>query len=183
MIRWMTRSLLALAALFLFSLPVAAGGWATVEFDPLPDEISAGEAVPLRFLLLQHAKTPVHEAFGQTIEATVNVYAKTSGETITFTAQPDTEVGYFRANVPFPLEGTYDVTVTTNVLDTSEVMPTRLTVAVSTPAPTVSSAVASAGLPIPVLPLLVGVLLVVAAIIASVRIRSARNPTTTAHLS
>jgi hypothetical protein len=124
-----TLTLMVAFALFISS--ASAGGWATIVFDPLPEDIHAGDTVTVRFIVRQHGNDPVHTAFGKPLVATVNIRTTPDGKSTSVEATPDTEVGYYTAQVTFAEQGDYELLVTTNALDTTQVAPNPLNVSVS----------------------------------------------------
>ena len=50
---------LTLLLALMFTVPVLAGGWATVTLDEYPTDMVAGEAFKIGFTVLQHGVTPV----------------------------------------------------------------------------------------------------------------------------
>jgi hypothetical protein len=116
MTRFASILLTLVVALLLFSPTASAGGWATITFDPLPTPIEAGETVTVRFLVKQHGNNPVHVAFDQTIVPRVTIQTAADSKPIMVEAVPEKEVGYYTAQVTFPAEGDYTMSVTLNVL-------------------------------------------------------------------
>jgi hypothetical protein len=132
-----------------FTHSASAGGWATVEFDALPENIQTGDTVTVRFLVRQHGENPVHTAFGETLVATVLARTSPNSKPITVEATPDKEVGYYTAQLTFPEQGQYELSVMTNLLYVEEVESNRVNVPVSVarapaPQPLVAGASASA---------------------------------------
>lgn len=127
MARLLTIVLTFVVASFLFAPTARAGGWATITYEPLPTEIRVGEAVTVTFLVKQHGNNPVHQAFDQTIIATLAIQPE-GGKAVLVEATPTDKVGYFSAPVTFPSEGSYELNVTLNVLQVDAV-PHAVTVA------------------------------------------------------
>lgn len=131
MFRSFVITLTLTVAFALFTSSASAGGWATIVFDPLPETIHAGDTVTVRFIVRQHGNNPVHTAFGEPLVATVNIRISPDGKASTIEATPDKEIGYYVADIPFPEQGDYELFVTTNALDTTQVAPNPLRVSVS----------------------------------------------------
>ena len=84
----------------------AAGGWATVGFEPLPDGTSAGGTWTPRITVLQHGRTPLGG-----LTPIVTIGDVDSGASKTFTAVETDEVGIYEADVVFPAAGSWRVTI------------------------------------------------------------------------
>lgn len=97
--------LAALAAALAVAPATHAGGWATVGFAPLPDETSAGGTWSPRIVIKQHGVTPL-----EGLTPIVSIH-RDDGAMQTFTAAPTSEPGVYRADVVFPSEGDWRVTV------------------------------------------------------------------------
>lgn len=131
MSRLLSIATLILFAFAIFTLNASAGGWATVVFDPLPEEIHAGDTVTVRFIVRQHGNNPVHQAFNEPLVATVHVRTSPQGKPMSVEATPDKEIGYYTADLTFPQQGLYELSVTTNMLVTEEAAPNLISVPVS----------------------------------------------------
>lgn len=131
MARLFVITLTLMVAFALYTTPASAGGWATIVFDSLPEEIHAGDTVTVRFIVRQHGNDPVHTAFGEPLLATINIRTTPDGKSMSVEATPDTEVGYYTAQVTFAEQGDYELLVTTNALDTTQVAPNPLMVSVN----------------------------------------------------
>ena len=110
-IKWKV-GLLLVGLLFVWAMPVLAGGWATIDLISMPDEIHAGEVTLIEFIVSQHGKTPVHSLNwnkDETIAVTpiVKLTNSETGEALQFAAYPTKEVGYFAAEITFPTAGTW----------------------------------------------------------------------------
>jgi hypothetical protein len=105
--RWVAAvGLMALAAGLLVAT-VQAGGWATVTLGKAIAEPRAGEMIDVGFTVKQHGVTPVHSAFGETINAVFVAQHQESGERLQVQATPAETVGHFVAQVSFPKAGTW----------------------------------------------------------------------------
>jgi hypothetical protein len=80
--------------------PAAAGGWATVGVDSVPDGIRAGEPWEVRLTILQHGRTPLE---GLQPELTISKAETTR----TFAASATGRPGVYRASVRFPSAGSW----------------------------------------------------------------------------
>ena len=101
-LRLVAATTMAMAGAALAAGPAAAGGWATVGLDSVPDGIRAGEAWTVRLTILQHGRTPL-----EGLEPKLTI-SKTNGEAErTFAATPTGQPGAYRASVIFPSAGTW----------------------------------------------------------------------------
>jgi hypothetical protein len=87
----------AIAAALAVSGAAGAGGWATVGFEPLPDETAAGGTWHPTITILQHGRTPLGG-----LSPLVTIEDVVSGESHSFTAVPTPELGVYVADVVFP---------------------------------------------------------------------------------
>ena len=102
----------ALAALV--AVPLASsGGWATVGFEPLPDGMSAGGTWQPTIFVKQHGVSPLA---GLTPVVTIS---DGTGVTETFIATDTAEPGVYEADVVFPSEGDWRVTIDSGFGDSS----------------------------------------------------------------
>lgn len=163
MTRFTAIFLTLVLALLLFTPTANAGGWATITFDPLHTPIEAGETVTVRFLVKQHGNNPVHVAFDQTIVPRVTIQPTGNSKPIMVEATPEKEVGYYTAQITFPAEGAYTMSVTLNVLQVETVSQAVTVVAASAEAaePLVAGATDNAlsGISTPTVVLSLGILL------------------------
>lgn len=95
----------ALAAAFALAPAGSSGGWATVGFAPLPDGTSAGTTWSPTIFVKQHGVTPLHG-----LQPVVEVYDDTGAAT-KFLATETSEAGKYEADVVFPSEGDWSVTI------------------------------------------------------------------------
>jgi hypothetical protein len=102
----MRRLLVAgtIVAALLVPSGAAAGGWATVGLDSLPDGIEAGDAWSVELTILQHGVTPLDDVEPRVI-------AERGSERREFAATPTGEPGVYRADVVFPSAGTWSYVV------------------------------------------------------------------------
>ncbi|HKX47173.1 MAG TPA: FixH family protein [Gaiellaceae bacterium] len=83
----------------------SSGGWATVGFSPLPDGTSAGGTWTPTIVVKQHGVTPL-SGLVPLVEISDD-----SGATRSFTAVETSKPGVYEADVVFPAEGDWRVTV------------------------------------------------------------------------
>lgn len=83
----------------------SAGGWATVGFEPLPDSMSAGGTWKPTIFVKQHGVTPLPG-----LQPVVEI-SDASGTSETFNATETSEAGIYRAEVVFPSQGEWTVTI------------------------------------------------------------------------
>jgi hypothetical protein len=90
----------------LAAAPLASsGGWATVGFAPLPDGTSAGGTWKPTIYVKQHGVTPLTG-----LVPVVEIYDD-AGATRSFTAVETSRPGVYEADVVFPAEGDWRVTI------------------------------------------------------------------------
>jgi hypothetical protein len=83
-----------------------AGGWATVGFDPPPEDLAPGEPWDVEMTILQHGRTPL-----EGVKPSVIVAPTAGGEQKTFPARPTGEPGVYRASVVFESAGEWSLVV------------------------------------------------------------------------
>lgn len=101
------RYLIALATLvaaLVVPATAGAGGWATIGFAPLPDDVEPGQPWNPELTILQHGVTPL-DGLSPTITIT-----GAEGEEL-FTATPTGEPGKYVANVVFPSAGSWAIAI------------------------------------------------------------------------
>jgi LPXTG-motif cell wall-anchored protein len=103
----MRLTLLAVIAAAL-ALPAAAtaGGWATVGFDPPPEDLAPGEPWQVEMTILQHGRTPL-----EGVKPYVIVERETGGKQESFPAVSTGEPGVYRASVVFESAGEWGLVV------------------------------------------------------------------------
>jgi len=87
------------------TLAVAAGGWAVITLDDLPDAIAAGKPVTLTFAVRQHGHTPL-DNLRPSIDASL-----AGGEHIRADAVPAGEKGRYRSTLTLPDTGQWRLTI------------------------------------------------------------------------
>jgi hypothetical protein len=101
------RYLIALATLvaaLVVPATAGAGGWATIGFAPLPDDVQPGQTWTPELTILQHGVTPLDG-----LSPTITISGAESDEV--FTATPTGEPGKYVANVVFPSAGSWAVAI------------------------------------------------------------------------
>ena len=83
-----------------------AGGWATVGFTPLPDDTTAGGTWNPKITILQHGVTPL-----EGLHPTVTIDDVDTGASQQFTAVETSQAGIYEADVVFPTDGRWRVTI------------------------------------------------------------------------
>jgi hypothetical protein len=83
-----------------------AGGWATVGFEPLPDDTAAGASWKPKIFVKQHGITPLDG-----LRPVVTISEADSGQSRSFTALPTSEAGVYEADVVFPTAGDWSVAI------------------------------------------------------------------------
>ena len=119
----------AIVAALLVPSGAAAGGWATVGLDSLPDGIEAGDTWSVRLTILQHGVTPLDDVEPRVI-------AERGSERREFAAEPTGRSGVYLAAVAFPSAGTWHYVVDDGFTMTHTFPPVR--VRERSPAPTPS---------------------------------------------
>jgi YtkA-like len=94
--------LAAIAAVLAAPSAANAGGWATVGFDPPPDDLAPREPWQIEMTILQHGITPL-----EGVDPRVIVTPAEGGDRKTFPARATDEPGVYRATVAFPSAGTW----------------------------------------------------------------------------
>jgi hypothetical protein len=83
----------------------SSGGWATVGFEPLPDGMSAGGTWNPTIFVKQHGVTPLTG-----LQPVVEISDRT-GATTKFLATETSKAGAYEADVVFPAQGDWSVTI------------------------------------------------------------------------
>jgi hypothetical protein len=96
----------AVAAALAIAPSASPGGWATVGFEPLPDGTSAGGTWNPTIFVKQHGITPL-----QGLQPVVEIYDDRGGAATTFFAKETSEAGVYEADVVFPAQGDWRVTI------------------------------------------------------------------------
>jgi hypothetical protein len=95
-----TAITLALLFALIFTVPAFAGGWAIVNLDEWPTNVTAGEEFEIGFTVLQHGVTPV-TGITPIISGTL-----TGGkESMSVMAEAEGEPGHYVASLNFPKSG------------------------------------------------------------------------------
>jgi LPXTG-motif cell wall-anchored protein len=103
--RWLVV-LSAVAAALAIAPSASPGGWATVGFEPLPDGMSAGGTWSPTIFVKQHGVTPLAG-----LTPVVDIYDDQTGAATTFIATETSDVGVYTADVVFPAQGDWRVTI------------------------------------------------------------------------
>jgi hypothetical protein len=99
-----------LTAALTFVAPASAGCWATVDLDPPPKGIAAGDVWTAELTVLQHGRNPLPDAADAT--PTVTIVNGESGERRAFKAPAsDPAAGRYEAEVVFPSGGAWSYEV------------------------------------------------------------------------
>src|SRR5688500_4029919 len=98
--------LAAIAAALTVPAAATAGGWATVGFDPPPEELAPGEPWQVDLTVLQHGRTPL-----EGVHPRVIVRSEDGGEPESFPARSTDEPGVYRATVVFESAGAWKLAV------------------------------------------------------------------------
>ena len=102
----------AIACALVVPAVAAAGGWATVGFEPLPDGTSAGGSWTPTIFVKQHGVTPLAG-----LQPAVLIEEASSGQTSTFLATAGSKAGVYHADVVFPSSGEWRVTISSGFGD------------------------------------------------------------------
>ena len=100
-------AIVVLAAFLLLTVPVLAGGWATVRLDETPGDLPAGQPWRFGFMVLQHDVTPNSD-----VTPVVRAVHLATGEEITATARQEGPTGHFVAELTLPQAGEWRWTIT-----------------------------------------------------------------------
>jgi YtkA-like len=98
--------LAAIGAALAVPTAATAGGWATVGFDPPPEDLAPGQGWQVELTILQHGRTPL-----EGVKPRVMVQEKAGDGQGTFPARPTGEPGVYRATVIFESAGTWKLAV------------------------------------------------------------------------
>jgi mono/diheme cytochrome c family protein len=96
-------SLLTLGLTILIILPVAAGGWATITLDEIPENVHAGERITIGFTVRQHGINPMADLSPKIVA----LHTETK-ETISVDAVSQGDVGHYWVKLNFPQAGTWN---------------------------------------------------------------------------
>lgn len=96
----------AVAAALAIAPSASPGGWATVGFEPLPDGTSSGGTWSPTIFVKQHGVTPLAG-----LTPVVEIYDDETGAVARFPAVESSEAGVYKADVVFPAEGDWRVTI------------------------------------------------------------------------
>jgi len=95
------------AAALAIAPSASPGGWATVGFEPLPDGTSAGGTWSPTIFVKQHGVTPLAG-----LTPVVEIYDDETGAVVArFPAAESSEAGVYKADVVFPAEGDWRLTI------------------------------------------------------------------------
>jgi hypothetical protein len=120
--------LVAMGMVLLAPATAAAGGWATVGLDPLPDGAPTWHP---QLTILQHGVTPLDDLHPRVIVERGSVRR-------VFPATPTGEPGVYRAAVVFPSAGTWDYVVEDGFTKTHTFPPVRVHAGEAVAAPALS---------------------------------------------
>jgi hypothetical protein len=98
--------LCAIAAALAAAAHASGGGWATVGFEPLPDGTSAGGTWNPTIFVKQHGITPLAG-----LQPVVEIFDDRTGAASEFLATETSETGVYQADVVFPAQGDWRVTI------------------------------------------------------------------------
>jgi hypothetical protein len=97
-------ALATLVAALVVPATAGAGGWATIGFAPLPDDVEPGQPWKPELTILQHGVTPLDG-----LSPTITITGAEDAEV--FTATPTGEPGKYVANVVFPSAGSWAIAI------------------------------------------------------------------------
>ena len=117
---------LALAALVGSSpAPESFGGWASISVEKVPDQVVAGKAFELVFVVKQHGKTPLNG-----LKPTLEIKGATPVDRVA--AEPGKEKGQYKATVVLATVGSYFITIHSGFAESRLTLPAISAVAVAT---------------------------------------------------
>ena len=96
----------AVVAALAIAPSASPGGFATVGFEPLPDGTSAGGTWKPTIFVKQHGVTPLRG-----LQPVIDVYDDQTGAAAKFIATETSEAGVYTADVVFPAQGDWRVTI------------------------------------------------------------------------
>ena len=98
--------LAAVVAALAIAPSASPGGFATVGFEPLPDGTSAGGTWRPTIFVKQHGVTPLRG-----LQPVIDVYDDQTGAAAKFIAKETSDAGVYTADVVFPAQGDWRVTI------------------------------------------------------------------------
>jgi hypothetical protein len=113
--------LAAIAAALAAPTAASAGAWATVGFDPPPDDLAPGEPWQVEMTVLQHGTRPL-----EGLEPRVIVAPAEGGGRMAFPARATGEPGVYRATVVFASEGMWRYRVDDGFMGVHSYPPVRI---------------------------------------------------------
>jgi hypothetical protein len=128
---------IAAGAALLAPSGAAAGGFATVGVDPVPDGIGPGKVWEVRLTILQHGRTPLEYVNPQVIVERGSVRRA-------FAARATRQPGVYRARVVFPSAGTWQYVVDDGFTKTHTFAPVRVATGGGGKTPVAASATSAA---------------------------------------
>ena len=99
------------------TMELAAGGWATITPDPLPQNLSAGAKVQLNFLVKQHGVAPLAG-----LKPSVLINQGQNAPT-TFAATAGKSAGWYTATLVFPRAGDWHIIIDSGFGKSKTTMP------------------------------------------------------------
>ena len=89
------------------AVPVAAGGWASIELDAWPEDVVAGQPITIGFQVLQHGISPVEDDTPRL----VGIHRAT-GEQFFADGKAEGAAGHYVATATFPRAGAWKWSIT-----------------------------------------------------------------------
>jgi hypothetical protein len=116
--RRLSLGLILAVSMLLLTSPAFAGGWAVVTLDTLPQEVRAGQALHLGFMVRQHGQTPI-----SSVEPFLLATNKDTDEMLRIDGRQAGAVGHFEVDVTFPSAGTWEWQITPKPFGPTEFAP------------------------------------------------------------
>lgn len=88
------------------TLAVAAGGWAVITLDDLPDAVTAGRPITLTFTVRQHGRTPLDN-----LHPSIEAAPPSGGDHVRADAVPAGGTGRYRSTLTLPDTGSWRLTI------------------------------------------------------------------------
>jgi hypothetical protein len=107
-----------MVSMLLLASPALAGGWAIVTLDSLPQQVRAGQALHLGFMVRQHGQTPINS-----VEPFLLATNRDTDEMLRIDGKQAGAVGHFEIDVTFPSAGTWEWQITPRPFGPTEFEP------------------------------------------------------------
>jgi hypothetical protein len=107
------------------TMPLPAGGWASISVEKLPDQITVGKSLDIVFVVKQHGQTPLSG-----LKPTLEIKGGATMPRVA--AEPAREKGQYKAAVVLTQAGDYFITIHSGFGDSRLTLPAIKAVTVTT---------------------------------------------------